>query len=312
MSQPLTTSGLRNIPNLAFPMIPTSFADQPSPIAASGAVTPTINAPKISQFPVHLRVPSIPLQPQFTDSNVDPTTTTNAFFTFFYASHPFLLPRTRLVECLRSNRLPHLQLAIQYIGSMYIPSAPTELFKQAVDEFLFRRDLHKNGFMVQAMLLFVIGLHASGEIERAAEVMQSAISTALDIGMHYREYASENGAGCSVIQESWRRTWWKLYVVNGLIAGTNQNIPFQLFEVEAPVAYLARRATLSLVLVLNHSTTFFYSLKTPYIAHSPPSDNSGVRRFFVLRWGDRKLLRSPHCRCSDFRKDLRCYTVGPL
>jgi len=85
------------------------------------------------------------------------------------------------------------------------------------------------------MLLFAIGLHANGEPERAKEVMQSAVRIALEIGMHRREYASRNGAGCSITEESWRRTWWELYVVDGMIAGVNQSTSSRLFDVASDV-----------------------------------------------------------------------------
>jgi hypothetical protein len=154
------------------------------------------------------------------------------FFAFFYPSHSFILPRKRVVELFKERRAPHLELAIKYIGSCFIPSAPTQMFKEALNRMLFHQNAPKDGFSVQAMMLFAVGLHANNEPDKAGQV---AINLALEIGLNRAEFAILNGSGDRVMEESWKRTWWSLFVINGLFAGVNPSITFRLRDVASDV-----------------------------------------------------------------------------
>jgi len=134
--EPSATPEQLNSSTLTFPVAPVAFTDQQSPIVATGA-TPSITH-SLQMIPSQSHLPLSPVSPQcqVAGSNTDLTSTTGAFFALFYHSHPSLLPQTRLLKFLEQKRLPHLESAIQYIGSIYIPSAPTESFKQSVDELL--------------------------------------------------------------------------------------------------------------------------------------------------------------------------------
>lgn len=225
-----------NLLNFSFPMPPTTFPDHQAPITAADIMPFTTNPPQMNQIQNELASTFVPSEVQVGAHSIDASSALNDFFLFFHASHPFLPPRFRLLEVLKEEHLPHLELAMQYVASVYKPSATIKPLGQSVDELLFCRTSHKDGFIVQAMLLFALGLHASGEQERAADVMQSAISIALDIAMHRREFASRNSAGCSIMEESWRRTWWELYIVNGMMAGTGKNLSFRLLDIATDVA----------------------------------------------------------------------------
>lgn len=206
-------------------------------LAIAAGITPSLtDTLQILRPQGHL--PSSPVYPpcQAGSFGTHVTSLTDAFFAFFHHSHPFLLPQARLRKLLERTNLPHLESAIRYIGSSYVPSAPTGLLEKSVDELLFHRNPPKDGFTVQAMLLFAIGLHANGERERSMEVMQTAVSIALDIGLHRRDFAPRNAAGCNVTEESWRRTWWELYVVDGMLAGVNRSTPSRLHDVASDVS----------------------------------------------------------------------------
>ncbi|OCL10270.1 hypothetical protein AOQ84DRAFT_315728 [Glonium stellatum] len=158
-----------------------------------------------------------------------------AFFAFFFPSHSFVLPRKQLIELFKERRAPHLELAIQYIGSCFIPSAPTQMFKETLNRMLFHQNVPKDGFSVQAMLLFAVGLHANCEQDKAGQVLQLAINLALEIGLNRVGFAILHGSGDRVMEESWKRTWWSLFVINGLFAGVNPSIAFRLRDVASDV-----------------------------------------------------------------------------
>jgi hypothetical protein len=168
-------------------------------------------------------------------AGADPSTATSAFFAFFAPSHPFLPSMARTTELIREKGLFHLDLAIQFLGSFYIPSSPTQKYRDNLAGTLLQQSPPKDGFAVQALLLFALGLHANGEEEPASQALYTAISIAMDIGMNHGEFAISFSGGSPVLAESWRRTWWELYVMNGMFAGVNPHVKFQLRDVPSTV-----------------------------------------------------------------------------
>ncbi|KAK8184606.1 hypothetical protein BC567DRAFT_218790 [Phyllosticta citribraziliensis] len=158
-----------------------------------------------------------------------------AFFTNFAAAHPFLPPRPLLFQLLRNKHMPHLELAIQYLGSFYIPNVSTAPVEEALNRALRGQANARDGFMVQALLLYAIGLKANDKTDKAEEALSEAIDIAIGIGMHEREFAARNGVGNRVMEESWRRTWWELYVVDGFFAGVSQKETFRLKDMVTDV-----------------------------------------------------------------------------
>ncbi|KAF3919005.1 hypothetical protein ABW20_dc0110496 [Dactylellina cionopaga] len=124
---------------------------------------------------------------------------------------------------------------MRFIGSFYAPSAPHQSFRDAADFTLFQQNAPRNSFTVQAMLLFAIGLHADNLQERSGQVKDIAIDMALELGMNLEGFAEAAGEGDPVIEESWRRTWWELYFLDGIFAGVHQRDCFRLWSVECTV-----------------------------------------------------------------------------
>lgn len=161
--------------------------------------------------------------------------TIESFFTNFHAQHPFLLPRPFLLKILNQTSLRLLSLVVQYIGSFFAcPELTKDLHDLIVPE-LSSITLPKNSFSVQALLLFSIGLSAAFDLHESDKYLEVATNMALEIGMHHREFAESNGKNCKVREESWRRTWWELYVIQGLSAGTCTKHNFTLFAVNTDV-----------------------------------------------------------------------------
>ena len=158
-----------------------------------------------------------------------------AFFYHFYPAHPFLLPRGRFMAFRKERPLPHLEAAMRYVGSFYVAQAPTAAYGLEAERSVYHMDCHRDGFWIQAMLILVIGLDGYTYQEKALQILIDAQNVALDLGMNKRDYATLNGRGSDVIEESWRRTWWEMYVVDGMIAGVHQRSSFRLNEVLSDV-----------------------------------------------------------------------------
>ncbi|TKA74340.1 hypothetical protein B0A49_02935 [Cryomyces minteri] len=140
-----------------------------------------------------------------------------------------------MLELLKKKTLPHLEAAIQYVGLCYLSTSSSEAIRDSLDHALFHQSLPRDGFTVQTMLLFAIALHANDEADKASQVLHSAVTMALELGMNRQDFASDNGLGNPLMQESWRRTWWELYVVDGLIAAVSQSTSFELRDVTSDV-----------------------------------------------------------------------------
>ena len=158
-----------------------------------------------------------------------------AFFQYFHDSHPFLPPRTQVLQMLRTRAMNHLETAMCYVGSQYVSTASAVTFTLEFESLISGADVSNDGSMVQALLLFAIGLDGNNDQKRALEILSQAQNLALQLGMQQHEYAVVNGAGSSVIEESWRRTWWELYTVDGIMAGLHQKSKFHLDDIVSNV-----------------------------------------------------------------------------
>ena len=166
------------------------------------------------------------------------TSLLDLYYDNFHNAHPVLLPRWKLSTRLQTNpeSLTHLLLVLEYIGSHYQPDGPSEeLGRIAHDQIICNGLSPSNGFFVQALLLFAIALHCSDEYELADSVLDKAINSALDQQMHRQGFAQANGEDDPLLQESWRRTYWTLYLADGLFAAINHRTAHRLQNVVADV-----------------------------------------------------------------------------
>lgn len=65
--------------------------------------------------------------------------------------------------------------------------------------------------------------------------MDLVTQASLDTGLYQREFATAQGEGDPVLQESWRRTWWMVYITDGYYAGTLGTSELSVVDVEATV-----------------------------------------------------------------------------
>lgn len=159
----------------------------------------------------------------------------NLYYLHFHDGHPILLPSNYFTRHNRYWQYPnYLETIMQFIGSHFDEAAPTEEYRNLANQVLSDQ-IPKDGFKIQALLLFAITLHARDEQKLAKEILDSTIDMALELGMHRKEFCIEHGEGCRSLQESWRRTWWELYAMDGMLAALHQLNSFKLFKVETNV-----------------------------------------------------------------------------
>lgn len=163
----------------------------------------------------------------------------DSFYYHYHAAHPFILPKETFLQHRRETgqKLDHLVAAMKYVGALFLDAGPARA--SYLDEAL--RLCHspatpKDGFLVQALLLLIVALDGSCEQDRARDLLGEAERVALEIGLNTRQFAVLHGRGNAVLEESWRRTWWDLYVCDGMVAGVHRVTNFLLYDVASDVA----------------------------------------------------------------------------
>lgn len=152
----------------------------------------------------------------------------NLYYTNFHGAHPILVPRGFYT----TQRYPtYLRLVVHCIGSHFSATGQqSDALREAAVKALDAAVASSSGgggqksyHLVQARLLLSIALHARGEIRESVSQLAHAVSTALDLGMHRREYSTTHAGRSPIVEESLRRTWWELYVVDGFVAALQRS-----------------------------------------------------------------------------------------
>lgn len=162
-----------------------------------------------------------------------------SFYRFFHASHPFVLPEEFLLRFAAQGSIEAVVSVLRWVGSSYLyadrPSARTTLLEDAL-RLVYSPIMARDAFLVQAMMLLVIGLDGAGQYTKGKDLLKDAKELAIEIGLNTRPFAVLYGQGVAVLEESWRRTWWELYILDGMFAGVHRVTDFTLFDVPADVA----------------------------------------------------------------------------
>ncbi|KAI1036069.1 hypothetical protein LB504_011441 [Fusarium proliferatum] len=157
-----------------------------------------------------------------------------AFYENFYAAHPFIPPKELLLILAQKISLEPLLAAIRWIGSLFIDRDSSHSLLIDASHQIDGAPL-RNGFLVQAMLLVIIGLDGNRQEKRARQLMADARDISIQIKLNSDPFAVTNGQGIPILAESWRRTWWELYVVDALMSGVHQTNTFVLYDVPTDV-----------------------------------------------------------------------------
>ncbi len=158
----------------------------------------------------------------------------DVFYKHFHPSHPFVVPK-KLYNS-RTCLLPeYLKAAMRFVAGHYVPNANIKALRNAASVVLLDK-IPEDGFKVQGLLLFAVASFARYEQSQGARALELAIQVALRIGMNGHMYAFTQGQNNFTLQESWRRTWWSLFITNGLVTAIGgQEQPFRLHDVYSDI-----------------------------------------------------------------------------
>jgi hypothetical protein len=142
----------------------------------------------------------------------------------------------RLCQSPKEGSLHFTSLAavMRLIGNLYMTHEWSLPLQTEVETRISQ--LHSsNPVQVQCRLLYSIALFWNNFRSEADGEIGTARDVALNLGMHRQEYAAADGFGDEVLMESWRRTWWMLYIVDAYYAGTLGTLNLKVFHIEASV-----------------------------------------------------------------------------
>ena len=180
----------------------------------------------LAQFPVHI-------DPQLEDAiSIDPLHVA-AFYSSFWPSHPFLPPYRHLGQHLKRSGGTDLSSIINYIGFKYHRTKNEHLPAPKQPQRLHQYPL--NGFSVQALVLLAITFHMTNDRANAQASLEIAVSITRSIELQQQSFAVNNGRGAHSIEESWRRTWWELLILDVMFAALNQTSNIRLKAVSSDV-----------------------------------------------------------------------------
>jgi hypothetical protein len=162
---------------------------------------------------------SVPQDPMNSDDLYNLEATDELLHTFydcFYPAHPFIIPRKLYLKnpALMPN---YLKSVMRFVASHYSRGTNQDALQRRA-RLIMSDQIPDTGFKVQGLLLFAMVTHARLDPARGAKILEQAVSLALQIGMNRCDYSYRYGEQNSTLQESWRRTWWDLFIVEGLFS----------------------------------------------------------------------------------------------
>lgn len=182
----------------------------------------TIQPYLLDQFSYHSPSENTGSIPRIDDNENPDDDLIDTYYLTVHPAHPFLLPYT-LYQQDRSILPELLQSAMRYIASHHTSHDP-EKYRKLVDK-VYHADVPDDGFKVQILLLLTLVSYARFERDVGNKALSTACDVALRINLNSDHFARNQN---STFQESWRRTWWELFTVSGLISlisGSNYRLP---------------------------------------------------------------------------------------
>jgi hypothetical protein len=142
----------------------------------------------------------------------------DVFYSSFFPAHGFVVPRKLLLQSPKS--IPEeLKAVFRFVGSHFQHTQFQGSLREAAFRITDQNAQIDPGFKVQGLLCLAM-VSMAGRLERALgmSLLHEAIDIALRIGLHRRNYAASRPADHPIQAESWRRTYWDLYVVDTLLS----------------------------------------------------------------------------------------------
>ncbi|GKT42543.1 uncharacterized protein ColSpa_02724 [Colletotrichum spaethianum] len=123
---------------------------------------------------------------------------------------------------------------MRLIGNIYAAREWSAQLKESVESCFSEANI-AHPIMVQCRLLYSVALFWYSYKIEAKQQMDLAVRLALDLDMFQQEFATAHGAEDPVLAESWRRTWWQLYIIDAYYAGTLGTMNLTVVDVDATV-----------------------------------------------------------------------------
>lgn len=157
------------------------------------------------------------------------------FYKHLYPPHPFIIPWKLYLQ--DSSLIPvPLRSVLRFAASHYVPHGNPSLLEAAAKDIL-SDEVPEDGFKVQGLILYAFVSHARMDQESGASALMRAVDVALRIGMNRESFAIQNGQDNPILQECWRRTWWMLMILEGLVTVIGgQGTPYITYSTFTDVA----------------------------------------------------------------------------
>ncbi|KAF2849343.1 hypothetical protein T440DRAFT_490581 [Plenodomus tracheiphilus IPT5] len=159
------------------------------------------------------------------------------FFDNFWPSFPCVLPYDFLqARLLKDDHGMHTLLPVlHWIGSIYAPWTVSEPYFEIAVAAIRTSTLAQTPFNVQALMLYAIALYHYDVKPDGREKMDAAVAMALQLHMNEQWFAHAYGEGDSVLEESWRRTFYLLKVADQHFSVTSNTPMYTLLTVPSNV-----------------------------------------------------------------------------
>ncbi|RJE24377.1 transcription factor [Aspergillus sclerotialis] len=203
-------------PNVDIPGLPTDWGlptnlgySSVGPLPSTSSTSSNLNELVSSQS---VRLTNGPLTPESSSSIQSDGYLVDIYYTYFHPAHPILPPLHLLY---RSYVPPYLDHVIKFIGSHFTPAANSEVYRPTVKSSVMEQDgtVEK----AQALLLLAIVLHSRNERAEAGECLAVAVELTFQLGLNRSDAAITMGGGDPVREESLRRTWWEMFIIEGML-----------------------------------------------------------------------------------------------
>lgn len=164
------------------------------------------------------------LESQPTASSVSFQVNTDRLLDIYYENFWPAVPVTLPLHYLTLRRLDgnhcmeNVILVLQWIGSIYAPWTPSEPYYTAACQALKKSEFPRNPWSVQALMLLSIAEYHWDLRPESRKTADTAIELALELQMNSKEFAQAYGEGNPVLEESWRRTYYFLPLLDQHLA----------------------------------------------------------------------------------------------
>ncbi|CAG8936662.1 unnamed protein product [Penicillium salamii] len=173
--------------------------------------------------------------------NIETDPLVDSYYKTFHICHPFVLPKHHLItlhqDPRRQQEFVPLIAAIRLVGNIYKERELSDPLKEHLEASISQA-VTSDPIIVQCRLLYSMALFWYEYKVDAKWQMDMANKLAVELQMFRCEFAVTQGADDLVLRESWRRTWWMLYIIEAYYAGTLGTMNFQVINIDATTVEL--------------------------------------------------------------------------